>query len=92
MVSFAIALATKLVMDVGCRVVLANSEPDAVGFYEKMGFERFTAQPPPYDSSGPCHDPHTQRNAEADGLVPMYIDLKQDLSVTRELVDESVGG
>ncbi len=41
MVSFAISLATKMATDVGCRVVLANSEPDAVGFYKKMGFARF---------------------------------------------------
>ena len=46
MVSYAIALANKLAPQVGCRVVLANSEPDVVGFYEKAGFDKFNAVQP----------------------------------------------
>lgn len=46
MVSHAIALGNKLAPQVGCRVVLANSEPDVVGFYEKAGFDKFNAVQP----------------------------------------------
>lgn len=89
MASFAIELAIKMAAEVGCRVVYANSDPDAVGFYEKMGFERFAATPTPSDFDL-CHNPHTRRNTDADewnSLVPMYMDMNQDTSVARELVD-----
>ena len=37
MTSYAIKFARRMAMDVGCRVTLANSAPDAVGFCEKNG-------------------------------------------------------
>ena len=45
MVSYAIMLARRMAADVGCRVVLADSEPDVVEFYEKMGFVKFGIGP-----------------------------------------------
>ena len=39
--SHAYRLATKMAKNVGCRIVLANSEPDVVEFYEATGFTRF---------------------------------------------------
>lgn len=40
MVGWAIKIAVFLSGIVGCRVVLVKSEPDVVGFYEKLGFKR----------------------------------------------------
>ena len=94
MVSFAISLATRMAAEVGCRVVFANSDPDAVGFYEKMGFVKFVSRPPLHNTD-PCSNPYTQRDSKADEgdiLVPMYVDMNQDLSATRELVNENADG
>ena len=38
MVQYAQNLATGVAADMGCRVVLVNSEPDVVGFYKKFKF------------------------------------------------------
>ena len=83
MISYAISLAGKMALDVGCRVVLANSDPDAVGFYERMGFMRLPASPPPSGSGDPCSDAHAQQNTRdgENGLVPMYVDMGRDPSV-----------
>ena len=80
LVSHAYRFATKLAENAGCRIVLANSEPDVVGFYESTGFTRFS------DIQAP--GPGTSRlasagrsNAVEDGdpeYVPMYIDLGLD--------------
>ena len=40
MVKWAIKVAVFLSGIVGCRVVLVKSEPDVVGFYEKLGFKK----------------------------------------------------
>lgn len=84
MASFAISLATQMATDVGCRIVPANSEPDSVGFYKKMGFARFA--PPSLLSSpcAPCPDPNARLDEEGDEgstLVSMYVDMGQDLSI-----------
>ena len=74
MTYYAVNLADKMALDAGCRLVLADSDRDAVGFYEKMGFIRFGAGA----SSG--HDgiaPESRSGADGEGgLVPMYLDLK----------------
>lgn len=83
MASFAFSLATKM-PDVGCRVVLANSEPDAVGFYKKMGFARFAPPSLPSSPCTPCPNPNARLDEEGDEgstLVSMYVDMGQDLSV-----------
>ena len=77
MTSYAIDIAGRMALDVGCRAVLANSAPDAVGFYEKMGFDKFTVTPS--SSSGELGR-ESLRHADAragveDGLVQMYLDL-----------------
>lgn len=38
MVQYAQILAADVATDIGCRVVLVNSEPDVVGFYKKLKF------------------------------------------------------
>ena len=79
MIRHALDIADRLATDVGCRVVFANSEPDAVGFYEKMGFVKFAAMRHLPSGSLPL-DPRACCDAEAwDGsLVPMYVDLGTD--------------
>lgn len=75
MVSYAIELAREMASDVGCRVVLANSEPDTVGFYEKMGFVKFKAMP----SSRPRRFWHRlcrcTNNEGRNDYVPLYFDV-----------------
>ena len=44
MMEWAVANASLLSRIVGCRVVLVNSEPDVVGFYEKLKFKKITRQ------------------------------------------------
>ena len=84
MVSFAISLATEMATDVGCRVVLANSEPDAAGFYKKMGFARFAPTSLLSNPCAPCPNPNALLDEEGDEgstLVSMYVDMGQDMSV-----------
>ena len=79
MIQHAINIAYKLALDAGCRVVLANSEPDAVGFYEKTGFVRFTNRSLFYPDN-PSRDPSARRG-KSDGdrqLIPMYVDMRAD--------------
>lgn len=74
MIYYAVSLAGRMALDAGCRVVLANSDRDAVGFYERMGFIKFAASP----SSGhgeTVPKPRSRADGEGD-LVPMYLDLK----------------
>ena len=77
MISYAIGTARRMAMDTGCRAVLADSAPDAVRFYEKMGFSEFTNG----SSSGPVGTRQESRRSTgtgADGeesLVKMYLDL-----------------
>ena len=40
MMMWAITRAIKMSREVGCRAVLVNSEPDVVGFYEKLTFKK----------------------------------------------------
>ena len=77
-VSYAITLARTTALDGGCRVALANSEPDVVGFYEKMGFAKFNAGPP----SRPrgfwhwlCRRMDARGKKNEDGYLPMYFDI-----------------
>ena len=74
MTYYAVNLAGRMAPDVGCSLVLADSDRDAVGFYTKMGFVRFAARP----SSGHGGTATESRNrADGEGgLVPMYLDLK----------------
>ena len=44
MMRWAVAYASRLSRIVGCRVVLVNSEPDVVGFYEKIKFKKITRE------------------------------------------------
>ena len=77
MTSYAIDIAGKLALDAGCRLILANSAPDAVGFYKKMGFGKFTARPPS-GRDKPGHESFQHTDAEAgvgEGLVQMYLDV-----------------
>ena len=65
-------------MEAGCRVVFANSDRDAVGFYEKMGFARFFERPSS-GRGGAAPAPSSRADGGADGeggLVPMYFDIK----------------
>ena len=78
MVSYAIMFARTMALDVGCRVVLANSELDVVGFYEKMGFARFNTRP----TSPPrgfwhwlCRHMDAGARKNDDGYLPMYFDI-----------------
>ena len=74
MTSYAVDLAERMALDAGCRLVLADSDRDAVGFYERMGFVKFAAG----SSSGHGGAATVSRNrADGEGgLVPMYLDLK----------------
>ena len=78
MASYAVGLAGRMALDAGCRLVLADSDRDAVGFYERMGFARFFERP----SSGrgeAAPEPSGRADGGADGeggLVPMYFDIK----------------
>ena len=77
MVSYAVDVAGKIAPDVGCRVVLADSVPNAVGFYEKMGFRRFTVQSS-FGPAGPGRESSHSTGAGADveeELVHMYLDM-----------------
>ena len=77
LISHALRLANKMSADTGYRIVLANSEPDVVGFYEATGFARF--------GNGRAHGPGEARHASGRGpnvageddskYVPMYMDL-----------------
>lgn len=81
MVSHAVDLAGKMALDAGCRLVLADSEPCAVGFYEKMGFTRFDTGPS-LRAGGlgiPSPAQHgTRGECEGGALVTMYVDLGRD--------------
>lgn len=73
----AVRLAGKTTMDMGCRIVLANSEPDAVGFYEAAGFVRFedrraSSASAGWHASGGRLGEAGEDNGE---YIPMYIDL-----------------
>lgn len=75
-VSYAVDVAGKIAPDAGCRVVLADSVPDAVGFYEKMGFRRFTIQSS-FGPAGPGAESIQGTGGGADtgeDLVHMYLD------------------
>ena len=78
LVSYAIALARRLALDVGCRAVVANSERDAVGFYEKPKFTRFKPVSPP-GSRGfwhwLCKRMDSKGMQRVDNYVPMYFDI-----------------
>ena len=70
----AVDLAGRMALDVGCRLVLADSDRDAVGFYEKMGFIKFAASP---SSSHGVAAPESCSSADSESaLVPMYLNLK----------------
>ena len=77
MVSYAVSLADKMALEAGCRLVLADSDRDAVGFYEKMRFVKFAEK----QASGhdrPPHEPARRADTGADdwdGLVLMYLDM-----------------
>ena len=73
MTSYAVDLAGRMARDAGCRLVLADSDPDAVGFYEKMGFARFAARQPS-GHGGAVPEPCSGAGGEG-GLVPMYFDM-----------------
>ena len=74
----AVDLAGRMARDAGCRLVLADSDLDAVGFYEKMGLVRFAAR----TSSGHVGTaPESRSGADIGaggegGMVPMYLNLK----------------
>ena len=77
MTSYAIDIATKMSLDAGCRVVLANSAPDAVEFYEKVGFRRFMITPSASPGRLGRASSHTGAgvDVEVEGLVQMYLDM-----------------
>lgn len=80
MTSYAVRLAKNMASDVGCRVVLANSDPDAVGFYEKTGFVKFKIRAISDsagigDGSNKVH--HTENGGGGADYVPMYFDIGQ---------------
>lgn len=67
-------------MDMGCRIVLANSEPDSVGFYEATGFTRFKDRRASSPSAG-WHASGGSLGEAGEGngeYIPMYIDLGLD--------------
>ena len=76
-VSYAVRLARIMAMDAGCRIVLANSEPDAAGFYEAVGFARFgndrACDPGPI-RHGPVEETGADGRRDAE-YVSMYIDM-----------------
>lgn len=82
MASYAIKFARRMAPSVGCRIVLANSAPDAVGFYKKMGFVKFARRPP--SGSGDPRNGASKRSVaranEENGLVLMYLDMGLDMS------------
>lgn len=78
MASYAVALANRMAPKAGCRVVLANSEPDVVEFYEKVGFAKFNA----VQASGPrgfwrwfCKRMDSRGGKGEAKYVPMYFDI-----------------
>lgn len=77
MTSYAVNLADRMALEAGCRLVLADSDRDAVGFYEKMGFVKFAEK----DASGHGRlPPRSALRADADaddgdGLVLMHLDM-----------------
>ena len=78
MTYYAVGLAGRMVLEAGCRLVLADSDRDAVGFYEKMGFVRFSERPSS-GRGGAAPEPRSRAGGGADGgggLVPMYFDMK----------------
>ena len=80
MVSYATRLARTMAGDIGCRIVSANAEPDAVGFYAAMGFNRCTVEQAlnPSEAPGsPKKSPGTAGDDEVE-YVPMYLDMGQD--------------
>ena len=82
MATHAVDLAGKTSFDLGCRVVLADSEPDAVGFYEKMGYARLRTGTPLRAGGLGRIPPPAQRGArgerEGGALATMYADLGRD--------------
>ena len=74
MTYYAVSLAGRMALDAGCRLVLADSDRDAVGFYEKMGFVRFSERPSS-GHGGAAPEPRSRADGGG-GLVPMYLDLK----------------
>ena len=80
MVSYATRLARTMGGDIGCRIVRVNSEPDVVGFYAAMGFNKFTvdqALNPSEATGSPRKSPGTAGDDEVE-YVPMYLDMGQD--------------
>ena len=78
MTSYAVRVARAMASRVGCRAVLANSEPDVVGFYEKVGFVKFkiVSNPSPAGIGGALHDdPGVKNSVDDDGYVPIYFDI-----------------
>ena len=76
----AVRLATKMARNVGCRIVLANSEPDVVEFYKAVGFTRFgDIQTPGPGAARLAPGGRADAAGEDDPeYVPMYIDLGLD--------------
>ena len=78
MVLYAISLARKMALNVGCRAVVANSERDAVGFYEKLKFARFKPVPPPGHRGfwhWLCMRMDSKGRQRVGNYVPMYFDI-----------------
>ena len=78
MVSFAITLASSTAPNMGCRVVLANSEPDTVEFYKKMGFDKFSFTRLPRLGGfwrWLCRRMDASGGKGEDKYVPMYFDI-----------------
>ena len=75
MVYYAVGLAGRMARDAGCRLVLADSDRDAVGFYEKMGSAKFSETPPSGRGGAAAPEPRSGAGGEG-GLVPMYFDIK----------------
>lgn len=77
LISHAYRFATKMAENVGCRIVLANSEPDVVGFYEATGFTRFSdIQAPGHGASRLASVGRSDAAGEGDHeYIPMYIDV-----------------
>ena len=77
LISHAVRPATKMAKNAGCRIVLANSEPDVVGFYKATGFTRFSdVQTPGPGTTRLVSGGHSDTAGECDPeYVSMYIDL-----------------
>ena len=78
MVLYAIELARAMALNAGCRAVVANSERDAVGFYEKLKFARFKPASPPGHRGfwhWLCMRMDSKGSQRVGNYVPMYFDI-----------------